>query len=265
MYASVIKHPLIAQPVIPESNFWLRVMNAEFTFSDYVELYDPVAEVIRQNPHMITLDASPQNVFLWNDTIHRKRPPPKNPHFIARALRALHPDTKIIIMLQKPVTWLYSLYHHVRGPSANPKSFHSCIVEQIKKFITCLAQDRSTTRSCSFVQMKTQACDLQHSIYYVYIEEWLKVFPRKQILVVRTEDYYSNRSAVMAEVFDFLELPVYDEEDIEDIHTNGMERNEHSKEQEMMGTTIELLHRFTNPYNEILAEILGDKKFTWTD
>lgn len=45
--------------------------------------------------------------------------------------------------------------------------------------------------------------------YHIYFKEWLKVFPRDQILVIKFEDYARNRSGIMAKITDFLELGKY--------------------------------------------------------
>ena len=44
------------------------------------------------------------------------------------------------------------------------------------------------------------------SLYSVYVEDWLKVFPRDQIMVIKGEDYYDDRRNVLERVFKFLVL-----------------------------------------------------------
>lgn len=47
---------------------------------------------------------------------------------------------------------------------------------------------------------------LQVGLYIVYLMDWLTVFNREQILVLRLEDHASNRKYTMHKVFDFLNL-----------------------------------------------------------
>lgn len=47
---------------------------------------------------------------------------------------------------------------------------------------------------------------MQVGVYIVYLMDWLTVFSRKQILVLRLEDHASNRKYTMHKVFDFLNL-----------------------------------------------------------
>ena len=47
---------------------------------------------------------------------------------------------------------------------------------------------------------------LRPSLYSVYMRDFLDVFPREQIFVVKSEDYYQNRLTVIDKVTDFLDL-----------------------------------------------------------
>lgn len=47
---------------------------------------------------------------------------------------------------------------------------------------------------------------LQVGLYIVYILDWLTVFSKNQILVLRLEDHASNRKYTMHKVFNFLNL-----------------------------------------------------------
>ncbi len=42
------------------------------------------------------------------------------------------------------------------------------------------------------------------SIYYPFVKDWLDVFPREQVLLIKAEDFYSNPVAVMDRVYHFL-------------------------------------------------------------
>lgn len=47
---------------------------------------------------------------------------------------------------------------------------------------------------------------MQVGLYIVYLMDWLTIFSRKQILVLRLEDHASNRKYTMHQVFEFLNL-----------------------------------------------------------
>lgn len=52
-------------------------------------------------------------------------------------------------------------------------------------------------------------------LYVVFLLDWLTVFPRDQLLVLRLEDHALNRKFTMSRVFDFLSLG----EDFKTSHT----------------------------------------------
>ena len=43
-------------------------------------------------------------------------------------------------------------------------------------------------------------------MYYPFIQDWIKVFTKDQILVLRYEDYITSPSQTVGEVLRFLEL-----------------------------------------------------------
>lgn len=48
-------------------------------------------------------------------------------------------------------------------------------------------------------------------MYIVFLLDWLTVFHREQILVLRLEDYAANLKGTFKKVFDFLSLGMYPE------------------------------------------------------
>ena len=44
------------------------------------------------------------------------------------------------------------------------------------------------------------------SIYYIFINDWLSVFPREQFFFIKSEDYFENSTSIIMDVVDFLKL-----------------------------------------------------------
>ncbi|KAK2142850.1 hypothetical protein LSH36_907g01085, partial [Paralvinella palmiformis] len=44
------------------------------------------------------------------------------------------------------------------------------------------------------------------SLYPVFINDWLSVFPREQFLFIKSEEYFKNRTAIIMDIIDFLQL-----------------------------------------------------------
>lgn len=47
---------------------------------------------------------------------------------------------------------------------------------------------------------------LSEGMYPVFLEDWFRVFPREQILIIRFEDYIKDVQGHLQQVFDHLEL-----------------------------------------------------------
>ena len=47
------------------------------------------------------------------------------------------------------------------------------------------------------------------SVYDVFVSDWIDVFGRDKILIIRHEDYVENRIALMRKVYSFLDLGAY--------------------------------------------------------
>lgn len=59
-------------------------------------------------------------------------------------------------------------------------------------------------------------------MYAVFLQDWLKVFPREQILAIKFEHYAQSRSDVMRDVMTFLGIGMYTfvsyEEAVSEVH-----------------------------------------------
>lgn len=55
--------------------------------------------------------------------------------------------------------------------------------------------------SCLF-----QGVRLYNGLYSIYIKDWLQVFPREQLLVLRMEDYQKDMSKTLEDIYHHLGL-----------------------------------------------------------
>lgn len=98
-------------------------------------------------------------------------------------------------------------------------------------------------------------------LYAQQLARWLKHFELGQtILVIRYERFVEDRSAVLAEIFSFLGAPsleLRDEAALERSYSPHLKRQiEH---QPLGNATREYLRRFYQPYNDELANMLGEE------
>ncbi|KAK2148465.1 hypothetical protein LSH36_496g00005 [Paralvinella palmiformis] len=90
--------------------------------------------------------------------------------------------------------------------------------------------------------------------------DWLRVFPRDQIHVIRSEDYFVNRKPVLDDVVEFLGLDPYTR-DLIPILTDPVNKiirnNKHHVA--MFNKTRRLLEGFFQPFNDDLDRMLGQQ------
>jgi hypothetical protein len=103
------------------------------------------------------------------------------PDFTATLLvQRVNPGVRLIVILRKPADRLYSSFLHSRfGRSAD--QFHYKVIADILN--TCLAT--RTIRACLYDPLVIQKLPTV-DFYVVHLRERLRVFPREQILVLRT-------------------------------------------------------------------------------
>ncbi|CAB1344023.1 unnamed protein product, partial [Coregonus sp. 'balchen'] len=139
---------------------------------------------------------------------------------------------------------LYSDYLFFGITNKSAEDFQEKVSESLQLFEGCLTE--YTMRSCVYNTTLNNAMPvrLQVGLYIVYILDWLTVYSREQILVLRLEDHASNRKYTMHKVFDFLNLA-------------------DKSLGPMLPVTKEILRDFYTPFNEKLAKVLRNDTFRW--
>ena len=84
------------------------------------------------------------------------------------------------------------------------------------------------------------------------LETWLAHFPRKQLLVLISEEFYANPDAAVAQVAKFLSLTPMPERSADDYEKHNL-----ASYPEIAPPVREELARFYAPHNERLARFLG--------
>eukprot|EP01097_Dermamoeba_algensis_P005675 TRINITY_DN3593_c0_g1_i1.p1 TRINITY_DN3593_c0_g1~~TRINITY_DN3593_c0_g1_i1.p1 ORF type:complete len:283 (-),score=63.48 TRINITY_DN3593_c0_g1_i1:64-912(-) len=191
------------------------------------------------------------------------------PQSIKRAL----PKVKLIALLRDPVERLYSYWRMLvdTDPLVRKEvSFEARVNEQLNAFHHCYRIDRKKSKkemmenflSCfgkpaAYAESRMY---LLASIYIFQIQNWLAHFPREQVMVITSERFFSNTSAVMEEITDFLGLCPIDWTEIT--------RKVHNKRDFMASSPIPdqlraKLRAFFLPYNKLLEVELGMKLDEW--
>ena len=279
LFATLSSHPHVTAGATKEPFFWDRLRWRRMRFVDYLALYDEAAERIRQfsvpasrrgkpvayHP-MVTMDASVNTLVDFGGVRFDSRT--REPgHIAADLIQNLTPrsDIKVIAIVRNPTERLFSSYvffNTVTHPSKiSAREFHSIAYHLVDRLKACFRS--RTLRSCLYDKLVTQASrnvNVNAGIYYPYIKDWMKAFPSMKI--VRTEDYRQNRSLIYEQLVDYIGL---DAAGSELAKSSTIAGRGPKRDFEMLNETKQLLDDFYKPFNEMLADLLGNKKYLFID
>ena len=156
------------------------------------------------------------------------------------------PSVKLILILRNPSDRAYSEYNQNIVDEDESRSFEELIKREIHEI------KNKGNESMEFSVDKINL--VKKGIYIKQILPWLEIFPKKQILIISTEEFDENTSETYNKIFRFLELPKYE------IKNNKRYRK--GNYEKMKEETRQTLNNFYQKYNEELFQKIG-KNFEW--
>jgi hypothetical protein len=126
---------------------------------------------------------------------------PHAPYRIAEAL----PGVKLIALLRDPVERAYSHYRHERALGFEDLSFEEAIKREPQRLAGELEKMRADPSYNSYSYMHHTY--LTRGRYAEQLEIWYALFPKQQLLILRSEDLFSDPDRVYREVLEYLGLP----------------------------------------------------------
>ena len=143
----------LLKPVAPETKYFL---NDEVSHKEYMNLFDNSSE----------------NILLEKATTYIERPD------AALKIKSLYPDAKIIICLRNPVERALSNYFFSHNNGLETRTLEEVFLKN------------TPAPEVDLSKFSTNPFDyLQRGLYSEYISEYLKIFPKKQIMVTFMEDF----------------------------------------------------------------------------
>lgn len=173
----------------------------------------------------------------------------------ARRIYEHFPQMKIIITLRNPVNRAYSHYrmNYDLGVETLP-TFEAAIEAEETRLAgeeeKIIADDRYPLFNHMHLSYQAQG------LYVDQLERWFGVFPREQIMVINSEEFFTEMPKVFDEMIDFLDLPAWE-------LTTTRNANPR-KYQPMNPETRERLTDYYRPYNHRLYNLLAES-FGWDE
>lgn len=227
LYQYMIQHPQILPSLAKEIGFFDQAR----IYSNGIDWYLSHFPQIPEGKNILTGEATP-SYFNRADV----------PERVYKYL----PNIKLIVILRNPVERTISAYHHSVKDNGELRSLAEVIDTEIE-----MIQGMSDPSEIMKTNFKFEPRYLVWSLYYYFLKKWMQVFPKEQFLILNSNDFYGNPARVMAQVFDFLELPNHELPDYH-VYTKGSYSNIDNK-------LHNKLDNLFKPHNQKLEDYLGIK------
>jgi hypothetical protein len=112
------------------------------------------------------------------------------------------PDARLIALVRNPVDRALSHYHHEVALGREPLSFEDALAAEPER--TSGEEARLVADPRAFSRAWWDHTYVARGLYADQLERWLAVFPREQLLVVRSEDLGERPAETYAEILAFL-------------------------------------------------------------
>jgi Sulfotransferase domain len=242
-YHLLSQHPLVELCAKKELHFF------DALFDEGIEWYRQCfpAPRLKDGHRTITGEATPGYMFVR-----------RAPERMARVI----PQARLIALLRNPVERAYSHYHQNVEHGLENRTFEEAIGLQ-EPAEAGKAQPLGKQGENSEGEIGAKLNDgseyLSRSVYVDQLMRWREFFPREQMLVLKSEDFFQRAHETLKTTFDFLGLPEWEPE-VSEIAPK--KRNAGRYEGEMDPSTKRRLEKYFEPHNRRLYEFLG-KDFRW--
>ncbi|MFX0075457.1 MAG: sulfotransferase domain-containing protein [Candidatus Hermodarchaeota archaeon] len=239
LYGYLKKHPYIIPTFKDEIHYFdsnlqkgLRWYKSNFP----TRLYKFIFNLI-YNRNFMTGEKSPYYIF--------------HPYAI-KHIRNTIPKVKIILLLRNPIARSYSHYNHSVKYDREKLTFEEAIKRESTRLDGELDKIIKDTHYKSFKHATYSY--LTRSIYINQVKRLLTYFPKEQVMIIKTEDFFQNPQKILNEVYKFLELPGYA---LDSFKKHGFKGYAKLNE-----TTKHNLVEYFKPYNKLLYQYL-QRDFNW--
>ncbi|KAK3866730.1 hypothetical protein Pcinc_027766 [Petrolisthes cinctipes] len=190
------------------------------------------------------------------------------PFTVADVIHSVLPKAQIIVVVREPIARLYSSYlFFKKATDLSPQHFDECVKYSVEKWKECTTLYSDRTCAYNKTLQNTLKVRLYNGLYSMFLQDWLRVFPQQQVLVVRMEDYHTNVTQTLHTIYTHLGLrPLTDEEEKKVLISPVLNKNKRKSQiGQILNSTIQVLQKFYQPYNRQLSHILRNSKFMWKD
>jgi hypothetical protein len=230
LYKYMVQHPSVLAASKKEVHYFdIRYQNGDLWYRSHF----PFSFITKKN-NFITGEASPYYIF--------------HPYALAR-MRQVVPKAKIIILLRNPIDRAISHFFHEKKRNREVFSLEKAFQEEEKRIsleYTKMLEDQSyNSRIYKNYSYK------KRGVYIDQLKLCYQFFPKEQVLVLKSEDFFLNPVKILKSVFLFLEIDP-------DFRPQYLEKfNVGSYTDQVPQTVIRDLRDYFSPHNQRLYQYLN--------
>jgi tetratricopeptide (TPR) repeat protein len=223
LYTYLAQHPQILTPIKKEMDFF------SWHFDRGIDWYLAHFPPMPPGEQFLTGEASPS----YFDS--REAP---------ERLYRLFPEAKLIVLLRNPVDRAISQFYRLTGLNWEARSLDRVISDEIERL----------NQNPEYIIGEEPGNYLARGRYIEFIKKWRTFFPREQLLILKSEDFYAGAATTVKQVLEFLDLPEYQLSEYQNANPGSY--------QPVNQSVRDWLRDYFRPYNQQLEEYLG-RKLDW--
>ena len=178
----------------------------------------------------------------------------EHPYALYR-LKKITPNAKFIVLLRNPIDRSFSQYNMNMKNDYEYRTFADALKHESER-IKGRYEKMETDEKYYSWDYEIYGY-LEHGIYANKLKHWMKVFPKDQFLILQSEEFLRNTSAVFQQVQEFLKLPKWE------LDEYVLFKKREYKEK-MDPDLRRQLAEYFRPHNEQLYALIG-RKFDWDE
>lgn len=171
----------------------------------------------------------------------------------AQRVHDVLPDVRLIVLLRDPVDRAFSHWKERRNNGLEPLDFATALEREDER--TAGEREKLIADPTYFSEPYDWYTYRARGRYIEHLEPWLERFDRTQLLILQSEDLYTDPAGIYATTLEFLRLPPHTLRDFEVYNDRPSEPMDADVRAELTA--------YYQPYNAALSERLG-VQFDWS-
>jgi len=127
---------------------------------------------------------------------------------VAKRIAKHLPNVKLIVLLRNPTERAYSHYQMEKRLGYENLEFDEALEKENERLE---GKEKRMIEDPNYYSYDWQIHSYRHGGHYAeLLQKWFDIFPKKNFLILKTDDFNANPSKIFYQVLDFLNLPKQD-------------------------------------------------------